>query len=208
LLRSYNQRTVQGLRDRTLCIVGLTRGFRSATIVGIQIEDITFEPRGVVTGLRHEKTARNAQIISTGTPHTQTHEFCMPCSVKQLVDALAALGIIEGPLFRSIDRWQRIRAVGLAPKSVTVILRCGLQRAGVEDPDTYSSHSFRHGLVFAGRHKGWTDEEIMLVTMHRTLQGLEPYKQGLGPWHRSPERCILDGGWPAPAAPGQGWKHA
>jgi len=206
LLRSYDTaNNIRNIRDYTICVIGFTRGFRSATIVGLFIEDIKFELQGVVTGLRNEKTSRNASITFTGTPHTKTHEFCMPCGLKRMVDVMTSLGIDEGPLFRGIDRWGRLAPQGLHPKAVTDILRGGLRRANIANPEKYSSHSFRHGVVIAGKLKNWTVEEIMTVTMHRSIAGIAPYLD-LGPWAGAPANSALDEQFAATTAD-CGWRH-
>lgn len=207
LIRSYDQDHPRDLRNVAIVTIGSTRGLRGATIVHLLIEDSTFDERGLVLGLRNEKTARNSEIIYTGTPHTRTHEFCMPCTLRLLKDHLHEAGINRGPFFRYLDRWGHYSTAPLMPKSVTKILRKGLRRAGISEPDSYSSHSFRHGVAVSAWLKGWTLEDIMLVTMHRTRAGLEPYLSSLDPWHRTPALTVLDGTLPAQPVADQGWHH-
>ena len=207
LLESYDCQSLRALRDYVICVIGCTRGFRSATIIGLLIEDIIFDDRGVLFALRNEKTARGSRPLPTGTPHSPDHRHCVPCSVRRLVELLAELGFDEGPLFRSINRWNQVSTTALVPKSITAILRNGLARVMGAKAAGYTGHSFRHGAVATARRKGWTDEEIMLVTMHRTKTGLEPYLMNVDPWYQSPERNILDGSFPEPPRPGQGWLH-
>ena len=160
LLDTFGSRSLCDRRDKTICVIGLTRGFRSATITGLALEDITFEERGAILSLRHEKTSRNEDPIVTATPHSKGHKHCMVCTMKRFVDDLASLGVREGPLFRQVDRWGNLHARALVPKSVTAFLRRGLTRAGIGSPHLYASHSFRHGVVSAARRKGWSRKKL------------------------------------------------
>jgi hypothetical protein len=173
----------------------------------MRLEHTTFEEGGVRLTLYNEKTARSSRPSYPAIPHTRSHRFCMPCTLQTLVDALNARGIMVGPLFPRIDRWGNVHARPMAPKSITNILRSGLKRAGLVDADTYSSHSFRHGVVVTAQRKGWTDKNIMLITMHRSRAGLEPYFAGLDVWERSPKSTVLEDDYPSDVTSGQGWRH-
>lgn len=199
--------TLHGSRDRAMYAIGVARGFRAATIVGLCLENLTFDAKGVVMGLRDEKTSRTRALQFTATRHTRNHRACMPCILKSHVDLLRTLGITEGPVFRRVDQWGHMGDKGLSTKSVTAILRKGLRKAGVANPDEYSSHSFRHGVVKTGIVKGWSLPDIMLVTLHRSLAGLRAYVEGIDPWYSAPRRSVLDGDLAAASAPGRGWKH-
>jgi site-specific recombinase XerD len=207
LLNVYDTRSIRDLRDLAICIIGATRGFRSASIVGIALEDVAFEPLGVKIALTQEKTARNSEITYTATPHTRLHAHCMPCIMKRFIDALRDLGVDQGALFRRIDRWGRMGNDALIPQSVTEILRRGLKRAANSRAEAFSSHSFRHGVVIGGHGKGWPPEKIMQLTLHRSLAGLQPYLAGLDCWAKVPRESLLDIVSDIGVRAGQGWQH-
>ncbi len=98
----------------------------------------------------------------------------------------------EGPFFRAIDRWGNVSDHPMTPKSITYILRTNLARAGNPEAGSYSSHSFRHGVVTTAARKHWPLEEIMLITLHRSRRSLLEYVQCIDPWYDSLTRSVLD----------------
>ncbi len=130
LILSCNRTDLRSQWDRALWVIPRSRGFRSATVVNIRIEHIRFEQRGIVIGLRNEKTSMSRELFFTGTPHTINHHTCMPCIVKEYVDFLRGLGVENGPPFRSIDRWGQMAEAALTTQSVTALLRPALAKAG------------------------------------------------------------------------------
>jgi site-specific recombinase XerD len=207
LVRSYDRGTIRGLRDCSISVIGSTRGFRSATIVGIQVENVTFEQRGVVFGLRDEKASLTRELDFTGTPHTHDHRACVPCILRDHVEVLRALGIDSGPLFRPIDRWGHMGASGLSTKSVTTLLREGLERAGIENAAAYSSHSYRHGVVKTAVKRRLSLEEIMSLTLHRSVRGLRAYIEDIDPWYNAPRKLPMDSVIVESDDHTRGWRH-
>lgn len=207
LLRSYDATTTCGLRDLAIIIAGAIRALRAASIVQIHMEDVRFEVDGVVIALRNEKTATGNEPLFAATPHSASHKFCMPCVFRRLIDLMDTLNLPDGPLFRHIDRWGHISAQPLTPKAVTLILREGLRRAGIDEPQSYSSHSLRHGVVAAAVEQSYSDREIMLLTMHRSLKGLRAYTTSRDPWREAPKRLTLDDARAEPTSERHGWRH-
>lgn len=207
LIACYGESSLRDLRDRVLAAFGVNRGFRASTIVGIQIENIEFDPRGVIIRLIDIKTSPDNEPVVTATPHTTNHRSCLPCILKGFESALRELGIVNGPLFFQIDRWGNVRDKALTPKSVTDLLRKGLTRAGIADPKTYTSHSYRHGVVKTAVMAGWSDEEIMMVTLHQSVSGLAAYTTGIDPWRCAPTRSILDVKIFESRDGERGWRH-
>jgi integrase len=194
-------------RNQAVLSIGTTRGFRAASITSIQIENIEFERRGVVIKLCEEKNAQKYEVVTTATPHTKDCVDCMPCILYNFVDLMHECGFTDGPLFRRIDRWGNIGPNRLTTKAVTQILRMELERAGVCEPQTYSSHSMRYGVVNDAVEKKWPIRDIMLLTGHRSERGLRAYLDGIDPWLTSCPRSLLDEPSPANAVPGRGWIH-
>jgi integrase len=207
LVASYGCATYASLRDAALTTIEVNRGFRASTVVGVQIENIEFEARGVVIGLRDEKTNSTGELQKVAIAHTKTHRSCVPCILSRLIAYYRACRIESGPLFRRVDRWGRIGDQGLAPHSVTYLLRKGLARLGVPDPDSYSSHSYRHGVVKTAVLKGLSNAEIMQITLHRSVRGLAPYIAETDPWRNAPTFSLLDEVIVQDKNPSRGWIH-
>jgi hypothetical protein len=191
LLEAYDLRNLRGYRDKAIAALGTLRGFRSATIVGIQRQLVAFDPRGVKIGLKNEKTRTSPDTWWTATRHTAGHRLCLPCILGDYMVELGKVGIVDGPLFRKIDRWGNISSEPLVPKSVTNLLRHGLKRAGIKNERSYSSHSYRHGVVTTCILGRWTFQDIMQVTLHRSVRGLMAYVDGIDPFLRTPPALSL-----------------
>lgn len=198
---------LRGLRDAAICALGTQRGFRASTIVGLDIENQQFDPRGVVLGIVDDKTHKSGNPLRTAMRHSEDHRACAACALRFYCDALKELGIQSGALFRHIDRWGNVRDRHLRPSSVTSILRRALIALGSEDANTYSSHSFRHGVVHAGIISGMSIDEICSITLHRSKRGIMPYISAIDPWYFSIPRVPLT--FKTTKNMGnQGWVHA
>jgi len=209
IIESYDCSTLRSLEHCTLHTVLANRGFRSATIRGIQIENTSIEQQGVVLGLRGEKNIKSGELLFTATKHTKHHRACMPCAIDKLKRHLGEMGIDSGPLFRGIDRWDNLGATGLSTKSITEIIRSGAKQAGIANPELFSSHSYRHGVVLTGVINKWSLEDIMLVTLHRSRRGLQAYIEAIDPWYTHGRRMAMDARSKPRRSedPSRGWQH-
>jgi hypothetical protein len=192
LIASYPCRELRSLRDRAIACTGGNRAFRAASITNIQLDGMRLERKGIVLTLYGEKTQRTGDPRLVATPHNKGHRSCMPCAIWDLAQALRALGFHHGPLFRPIDRWNKVGNGKLSTKSVTALLRKGLRNAGIQEPESYSSHSYRHGVVKKGAMLGLSLDEICAITLHRSERGLRAYIADIDPWYFAPPRLVVD----------------
>lgn len=205
IIASRSSRSLTTLRDNGIHATEATRGLRASTLVGILIENIQFEDRGVVIGLVDEKTATTGELQWIATPHSKDHGLCMPCNLNAYVGALRTIGIHKGPLFRRIDRWGHIGAKALSTRGITYILHKDLARAGVVDAMSYSSHSYRHAVVQNRLKSGLSLSDVMVVTLHRSKRGIKPYAK-YDPWSEAPPRLVVD--WNESFKDSmRGWRH-
>jgi hypothetical protein len=172
----------------------------------MQIENIRFEEQGVIIGLRDEKTSITRELVFTASPHSSRHRFCIPCALHRWVEILRSLNITQGPLFRPIDRWNRLGDAALTTQSITMLLRKRLAHIVTGAPTQYSSHSFRHGVVKTALTLGWSTQTIMQLTLHRSERGLQPYIEDYDVWRNSSHRSVLTESV-QPENPEQGWNH-
>jgi integrase len=165
------QETLAAKRDAALLQIGFFGGFRRSELVGLERAFVTFEPEGLVITLRKSKTDQEGKGKKKAIPYGKGGGCC---AVRALRTWLTAAGIQEGPLFRAINRWGKVRADRLSDRSVNDILERRAHLAGLEFIPEMSSHSLRRGMATsahragADRRKiqaqgGWVDE--------RTVQG-------------------------------------
>lgn len=90
------------LRNRALVLLGFRRGFRSDELSRLQIEHVTVEPgRGMTLFLPRTKGDRAQSGTTFKAP-----ALSRLCPVAACEAWIAASGLTEGAVFRSIDRWR------------------------------------------------------------------------------------------------------
>src|SRR5207244_2430805 len=112
--------------------------------------------------LRRSKTDQEAAGEQRGIPMGQHRETC---PVRTLRQWLAMSGIIEGPLFRPINRHGQLAASRLSEKAVALIVKRACRLAGL-DPDRYAGHSLRSGLATSAAEGEAPERSIMKQTGH------------------------------------------
>ncbi len=74
---------------------------------------------------------------------------------------IAACGSDEGPVFRAIDRWGRVGDSPMHIDSLAPLLRSIFRRAGVDQPEAFSTHSLRRGFANWAASNGWDVRNLM-----------------------------------------------
>jgi integrase len=92
----------------------------------------------------------------------------MTCPVRALQAWKTKAGILEGALFRGIDRHGHLGAARLHKDSVGLIVKRAAEAAAL-DPTQYAGHSLRAGLVTQGYLNGAGELALMRQTGHRSL---------------------------------------
>ncbi len=132
------------LRDRALLLLGFWRGFRGDELVRLQVEHLRLVPgHGMTCFLPYSKGDRQHAGMTYKVPALSRW-----CPVAATSAWIAAAELTAGPVFRAIDQWAGIAGTPLHPNSLVRLLRQIFAHAGLDAPNTYSSHSLRRG--FAG----------------------------------------------------------
>jgi site-specific recombinase XerD len=160
-----------GVRDRALLLVGFAGAFRRSELVGLDVEDLSFTPAGVVVTLRHSKTDQEGAGRKVGIPtgaHPET------CPVRALQAWLKAAEITTGAIFRGMNRHGQLQSERLSDRGVArVVQRCAAA-AGL-DPTQYGGHSLRAGLATAAAAAGASESSIMKQTGHQSAAMVRCY---------------------------------
>ncbi len=82
--------------------------------------------------------------------------------------------IVDGPLFRSLDRFQRVQAARLSDKAVALVVKRRAKAVGL-DPARYPGHSLRAGLATSAAGAGASERVIMSQTGHRSADMVRRY---------------------------------
>ena len=155
---------LRGLRDRALLLIGFAGGMRRSEIVGLDVGDVVEELEGLRITIRRSKTdqegvGREIGIVRGRNPLTD--------AAVALADWLEASGVVSGPIFREVDRGDRVGSERLSDRAVARIVKGAAARIGM-DPAAVSGHSLRSGLATSAAAAGAPERTIMRTTGHRS----------------------------------------
>jgi site-specific recombinase XerD len=160
-----------GLRDRALLLLGFAGAFRRSELVGLDVADLEFARAGLIVTLRKSKTDQEGRSRRLGIPFGSSEQTC---PVRSLQAWLEAARISEGPVFRSLDRFQRVQSQRLSDKAVALVVKRRAKAVGL-DPARYAGHSLRAGLATSAAAAGASERVIMSQTGHRSADMVRRY---------------------------------
>ncbi len=163
--------TLRGHRDRALLLLGFAGAFRRSELVALAVADVEDTHAGLVVTLRKSKTDQAGAGRKVGIPYGT---YVESCPVRAYRAWREASGIIQGPLFRSVDWRDTLSAGPLSDKGVARIVKRRAKAAGL-DPTKYSGHSLRAGLATAAAAAGKSERAIMAQTGHKSLPMVRRY---------------------------------
>ncbi|ASP39815.1 integrase [Bacterioplanes sanyensis] len=141
-LQSSDTPSLKQQRDLALILSGFFGAFRRSELVSIQVEDLHWEPEGLIIRLPRSKTDQHGAGISRALPSGQPGA-CPCAAIRQWLDSS---DIQRGPLFRPINRWGQIKDKAMPVGAINDLLKqLGLALNFDFVPDL-SSHSLRRGL--------------------------------------------------------------
>jgi integrase len=160
----------KGIRDRALLLVGFAGAFRRSELVALTVEDVQFVKQGVVVHLRSSKTDQERAGRKVAIPHARGNV----CPVSALEEWLKFSGVSCGPIFRPVDRHGGIGSRTLTAQSVALIVKQRAEAVGL-DPELFSGHSLRSGLVTSAAQAGVSSWKIRQQTGHASDAMLARY---------------------------------
>jgi len=166
--------TLAGARDRALFLVGFAGALRRSELVGLNVADVTWTSDGLQLLITRSKTDADGAGARIWINRGKAAETC---AIIALQSWLSEAGIVDGPIFRKVNRGGVVEQARLTAGSVRDILLKRASTAGVtgtwEEP--VSPHGLRAGFVTAAYRNGVPDEEIMGHTRHRSLTSMRTY---------------------------------
>lgn len=137
-------------RDIALVLTGFFGAFRRSELVAIQICDLVWEPEGLLIRLSRSKTDQQAMGLVRALP------FGAPgcCPAMAMKNWIELADINEGPVFRPVNRWDKVQPKALNPGGINQLLKTLGNACQFDFVPDLSSHSFRRGLsTSAAREK-------------------------------------------------------
>jgi integrase len=162
---------VIGARDRALILLGFAGAFRRSELVALDVADCEFSKDGLTVTLRRSKTDQEGEGRRIGIPYGANPETC---PVRQLQALISETGVLDGPLFRSINRYGRLGLCRLSGGDVARVVKKLADRAGL-DSARYAGHSLRAGHATSAACAGASERSIMNQTGHRSVQMVRRY---------------------------------
>jgi len=129
-------------RDKALLLVGFFGAFRRSELVAITVEDLLWEPEGVLIGLPQSKTDQELEGLTRAIPYGNEPI----CPVKALKNWVDSAGITHGPIFRPVNRWDQVQNKALSAGAINIFLKDLGEKCLFDFAPELSSHSFRRGL--------------------------------------------------------------
>lgn len=159
-------------------MLGFWRGFRGDELVHLQVENIESVPgQGMRCFLPQSKGDRKLQGRSYKVPALATL-----CPVTAYHDWISLSELTKGPVFRSIDRWGNINQAGLHINSLLKLMRNLFTRAGLDTPETFSSHSLRRGFAGWANANGWDVKTLMEYVGWKDIKSAMRYIDAADPF--------------------------
>lgn len=184
--------TIAGDRDRALFATCLAGAFRGSEPLSLDIDDLDRVPEGYIITLRRSKTDQTGAGKLKGIMNGQ-HIRCADLLHKWIA-VLSDAGIHDGPLFRPINRGQKIETrpekCRLGSRSFLNLVKHYAAEAGL-DPHVFGTHSFRRGFVTEAYEHDADASDTMGVTGHSRFESMREYQERKDLFSRNPGRLFL-----------------
>lgn len=160
LLSVFDQASLRGKRDYALVAVLLGCGLRRAEVAGLAVEAIQ----------QREEHWVIADMMGKGG-HVRT--VPVPAWVKAAVaNWMTAAGVTTGPIFRPINKAQRVGNHGFSPKVIWGVVKAGCSKCGLEN---VAPHDLRRTCARLCHVSGGELEQIQFLLGHLSVQTTERY---------------------------------
>src|SRR3569623_1127024 len=147
-----SQATLIAKRNTALLQIAFFGALRRSELVQLMVEDLAWEPDGLVITLSRSKTDQEGHGIVKAIPYGPSNGIC--CPVTALKHWLQFAKIAHGPVFRRVTRQGAIGTGPLYAGSINEILASCAAVAQLPYVTELSSHSFRRGLATSAHRAG------------------------------------------------------
>jgi len=166
-------------RDRAMLMLGWICGLRRSEIAAIRYSDLERrDPDGYVLNIRRQKNDPTGKGMIKGVPRrpiVEDNDMSPASALDKWLLTLDDQGFLsdENFIFRGVTRWGYIKD-GLTGRGLAYALQKRFNQAGL-DTDDYTAHSLRSGVATEGSQQGASVSDILRVTGHTDVRGLQPY---------------------------------
>jgi integrase len=163
----------KGVRDRALLLVGFATSLRRSELVGLDVEDVTFNADYAIAIVRQSKTDKSGQGQKVVIPRGRHRQTCPLAALRAWLDIAQ---IASGPIFRGVDRHGNVAEQRLSGRGVERAVKAAAVLAGV-DGDKLTGHSLRRGHVTTADSNGASRTAIKKQTRHSQDKMIDLYTE-------------------------------
>jgi len=178
--------TSKGIRDRALLLAGFAGVLRRSELVALTVEDLRFEPEGVVLHLRRSKTDQEGRGADVAIPYGRRAKTC---PVRALQKLLERGEFVSGPVFRPISRGGRFYAEALSGNAVSEIVQ-HYAAAISDDASLYGGHSLRSGYATSAIRAGAQEHRVMRQGRWKSRAVFDGYVRDAARWDEHPGSLV------------------
>ena len=170
------------IRDRALILIGFAGAFRRSELAELRFQDITETSEGLRIVLTKSKTDQAGEGYSKGLPFGTDEKTCPVHSWRAWVEAS---GIKDGMAFRTVNRPRKkprnkntpikdVITTSISDRTIANIIKRRVEAVGL-NPEEFSGHSLRAGLITEAAQRGAPERWIMKQSNHKHLPSLRGY---------------------------------
>jgi site-specific recombinase XerD len=152
VISAIDAESLPGIRDRALLLVGFAGALRRSAL---ELDDLRFEPDGIVVRLRRSKGDQEGAGVEVSIPLGLDEATCPLGALQRWLERAE---IVEGRVFRRIDRHGNL-GPALSASAIGEIVKRRAEEVGLEGD--FSGHSLRSGLATSAALAGKTEASIM-----------------------------------------------
>jgi site-specific recombinase XerD len=162
-------KSARDCRDRAMLLLGFAGAYRASDLATINIENLSFNGRGMTVLLTRSKEDQLARGAQTEIPYGANAALCPVTAVREW---LSRVGRPQGPLFRVVAGTV-IEPHRIHPRAVTRAVQRFASRADLSGH--FSAHSLRSGFATSAYARGASGLEIQDHGRWKDPRSLERY---------------------------------
>lgn len=132
----------------------------------LELDDLLETEGGFEVIVRFSKTDQEGEGHIKTIPYGSNSKTCPVKALKDWITELNKFGIVEGCLFRAIDRYGNIRNKGMCSASIALIIKRNEHIKGRSDK--FGGHSLRAGFCTQAAMNDVPDSLAMLQSGHKS----------------------------------------
>lgn len=162
---------IASVRDKALILLGFAGAFRRSELVALNVTDLTFSPQGLIVFIARAKGDQLGKGSTIGIPYAPNKKIC---AVRAIEKWLKISKLQKGPLFRPFKRNNELRDTRLSDKSVALIVKKYIKKAGLNEKN-FAGHSLRRGFATSAAQRDVDALSIMRQTRHKSEKMVHRY---------------------------------